>query len=315
MKYLKLIFFLIIGYLPAQSQTGGYTIIGRDVVFTFDIRDYEKATDLKNGNRVDIRTLNINEADLSGEFNNWSEQGWKMERIDKYTYQLKKPLKDFNDKLSWEFKFIINNEFWVEPDNRFSNITEAKKNGISLHVYNLQMHTALANNTGNAKFKLKGYLNAKKVILTGDFNHWNEDSFRMHKTNDGWELNLRLKAGTYQYKFIIDGKWIEDPTNPNKVYNEFMTHNSVIFITKKIPFSLKGYSEANNVILAGSFNNWNEHSLRMTKTDKGWERTLELPGGKHQYKFIVDGKWITDPDNPLREYDGEGNINSVLLVE
>ncbi|GAA3608089.1 hypothetical protein GCM10022396_26690 [Flavivirga amylovorans] len=33
------------------------------------------------------------------------------------------------------------------------------------------------------------------------------------------------------------------------------------------------------------------------------------------YKFIVDGKWMTDSDNPIREYDGKGNINSVCIIK
>jgi len=31
--------------------------------------------------------------------------------------------------------------------------------------------------------------------------------------------------------------------------------------------------------------------------------------------FVVNGKWITDPDNPVREYDGKGHINSVYMVK
>ncbi len=37
-----------------------------------------------------------------------------------------------------------------------------------------------------------------------------------------------------------------------------------------------------------------------------------LQPGKHLYKFVVDGVWLNDPDNPNREADGSGNVNSVL---
>ena len=53
----------------------------------------------------------------------------------------------------------------------------------------------------------------------------------------------------------------------------------------------------------------------MTKTDKGWIYTTDLPRGKHHYKYIVDSSWIVDPDNKIQEYDGVGNINSVIMVK
>ncbi|GAA4974483.1 hypothetical protein GCM10023315_26280 [Algibacter aquimarinus] len=53
----------------------------------------------------------------------------------------------------------------------------------------------------------------------------------------------------------------------------------------------------------------------MRKMDYGWKYVIPLSGGKHHYKFIVDGKWIADPNNSVKEYDGEGNINSVCMVK
>ncbi|MEM6516606.1 MAG: glycogen-binding domain-containing protein [Bacteroidota bacterium] len=36
--------------------------------------------------------------------------------------------------------------------------------------------------------------------------------------------------------------------------------------------------------------------------------------GKYHYKFIVDGKWMLDPKDPVKEGDGKGHINSVWMV-
>ena len=69
------------------------------------------------------------------------------------------------------------------------------------------------------------------------------------------------------------------------------------------------------MILSGSFNNWSTHRVIMTKTDEGWSTTVDLKGGKIHYKYIVDGKWITDPANPVKEYDSHGHINSVKIIE
>ena len=48
--------------------------------------------------------------------------------------------------------------------------------------------------------------------------------------------------------------------------------------------------------------------------DGVWRVNIPLTGGKHHYKFIVDGQWLTDPSNPIIEDDGGGNLNSVLFV-
>ncbi|TPN87454.1 hypothetical protein [Aquimarina algicola] len=311
-------FILAIAGFSSYAQTipfKGYKIEGEDLVFVFDKREYQKATSDGRGRTFDFEDLDIENVVVAGEFNNWSKKKWKMRRIDENRFELRKKLSDFTDAFSWEFKFVINNSYWAEPSWNDENITRAKKNGFRLETYNLKMYTAYPDGNGNVTFTLNGYKNAKKVILSGSFNKWDEHSFKMNKTNDCWELKLRIKPGEYEYKFIVDGKWIIDPDNPRKVDNEFFGHNSVIDIRASKEFILNGYLEARKVILSGSFNHWSEDQYRMTKTKTGWRYTTTLSGGKHHYKFIVDGNWIVDPDNPVKEYDFQGNINSVCMIK
>jgi 1,4-alpha-glucan branching enzyme len=47
-----------------------------------------------------------------------------------------------------------------------------------------------------------------------------------------------------------------------------------------------------------------------------WERTEKLPGGRYQYKFVIDRvNWKYDPNNPDRTDDGFGGFNSLLDVQ
>ena len=80
-------------------------------------------------------------------------------------------------------------------------------------------------------------------------------------------------------------------------------------------FKLKGYPEANIIALAGSFNNWEPSQLLFAREGDTWVCRIDLAPGKHTYKFIVDGDWITDPANPKTEEDEAGNVTSVLVVE
>jgi hypothetical protein len=53
----------------------------------------------------------------------------------------------------------------------------------------------------------------------------------------------------------------------------------------------------------------------MRKSFNGdWVVSVPLKAGQYKYKFIVDGKWMTDPDNTERAPDGLGGFNSVLTV-
>ena len=70
---------------------------------------------------------------------------------------------------------------------------------------------------------------------------------------------------------------------------------------------------AQSVFLVGSMNNWNTTATPMEKDENGiWKVVLKLNSGKHTYKFMVDGNWQVDPQNPNLEDDGYGGSNSVI---
>ncbi|WP_298759410.1 hypothetical protein [uncultured Psychroserpens sp.] len=319
-RHIILLAVVLVSYLSfAQKEDKGYRFDGNYVVFTFNKHDYEKFSKDDSKLKVKFEDLTIDNVVVAGEFNNWSKYDWKMQKVNETTYELRKHINDFKDEFTWEFKFIVNNQYWAEPSEFDANIELAQKKGTHLNVYNLRMSTqaAIPDDNGNVKFRLRGYEDAKKVIVAGSFNRWNERDFKMYKIENGWELKLDIKPGEYEYRFIIDGHhWIEDPSNPSKVENEFGEYNSLINVGKYVTFLLKGYDNAERVILAGSFNDWNESAILMERIESGyWKYRLPLPAGKHYYKFIIDGEWILDPDNPVKEYDGKGHINSVFMVK
>ncbi len=315
--YIIIALFLTLNYsVHSQNKpVKGYTIEDDEIVFTFNKKDYTQATH-DNGNfQRDFEDLDIKSVMVSGNFNDWSKNQWKMEKIDHNTFQLRKKLSDFTDEFTWEFKYVINNEYWAEPSRKFLNIERATKDGHGLDTYNLKLFTAFPDKDGNVRFRLRGFENAKKVIVSGTFNRWNEELFQMYQIENGWEIILKLSPNEYEYRFIVDGKWMEDPTNPDKVVNEFGEYNSHVDVKKEVTFQLKGYPNAKEVILAGSFNDWREQDFKMKKSSEGiWTYSFPLSGGKHHYKFIVDGNWIVDPNNTVQEYDNDGHINSVVMV-
>lgn len=166
---------------------------------------------------------------------------------------------------------------------------------------------------GQARFYLPGHLEARNVYLSGTFNDWSTIGTPMHRTDSGWVTTLSLLPGKYLYKYILDGRWSADP------YNRLMEddwnggYNSVIFCYN-FRFFLKGFPDSHQVYLAGSFNGWNPDTYRMLKVAGGWAIYLYLREGTHAYKYIVDGKWMTDPDAPVNRSDGRGNTNSFISI-
>lgn len=71
-----------------------------------------------------------------------------------------------------------------------------------------------------------------------------------------------------------------------------------------------------SVAVAGDFNSWNPSASPLTGPDKKgfYSVELKLAAGEYNYKFVVDGQWLSDPGNPLENPDGFGGINSVVSV-
>jgi hypothetical protein len=73
---------------------------------------------------------------------------------------------------------------------------------------------------------------------------------------------------------------------------------------------------ARRVAVAGSFNGWNaaETVLRAAGDGSLFTATVALPRGEHEYMFVIDGRFVTDPDASDYRPDGFGNQNAVLRL-
>jgi len=70
---------------------------------------------------------------------------------------------------------------------------------------------------------------AKEVFLVGDFNNWDTETHPMKKDVNGvWKKAVMLAPSQYEYKFLIDGDWKQDPRNDQFCANCFGTVNSVV---------------------------------------------------------------------------------------
>jgi 1,4-alpha-glucan branching enzyme len=81
---------------------------------------------------------------------------------------------------------------------------------------------------GDVTFVCKMTPSPKSVYLAGDFNQWNPSEQRMVRSTDGsFRATVKLPPGTYQYKFVTDGAWVNDPDVPECIPDPYGGCNSV----------------------------------------------------------------------------------------
>ena len=164
-----------------------------------------------------------------------------------------------------------------------------------------------------------------------------------------WIIVKPLAPGRYQYKFVIDNgvRWELDPSNPNTGEEGGFTNSLIIVpetisyryeivtgtalagspvgktVTRKteaaaereVEFTFDDFT-AGEVFVAGEFNEWSPTATKMVLDDDGiWRVKIMLKPGAYEYKFVVDGTWVEDPDNPETVSDPYGGYNSVITVE
>lgn len=73
---------------------------------------------------------------------------------------------------------------------------------------------------------------AKQVRVTGEFTNWSREGLLMHQdpVDRYWKVTVDIPPGEYEYRFIIDGVWIRDPSNKDYIRNEFGQENSLLIV-------------------------------------------------------------------------------------
>ena len=76
--------------------------------------------------------------------------------------------------------------------------------------------------------------NARSVGIAGTFNDWNPKATTMFLAGTGrWMKELTLPPGHYEYQYVVDGKWINDPRAVKSTPNPYGGRNSVLVVERK----------------------------------------------------------------------------------
>jgi len=73
--------------------------------------------------------------------------------------------------------------------------------------------------------------NARSVFVAGNFNGWDPRHTPFRREAGGvWHAFLPLSPGRYEYRFVVDGQWQEDPGAGESVPNPHGGRNSGLVV-------------------------------------------------------------------------------------
>lgn len=80
---------------------------------------------------------------------------------------------------------------------------------------------------------------AREVNVAGCFNDWEPGATPLKNMGDGkWSAFLKLRSGQYEYRFIVDGHWIEDPGASQRNANSHGGFNSILVVPLAVRTSI-----------------------------------------------------------------------------
>jgi hypothetical protein len=172
---------------------------------------------------------------------------------------------------------------------------------------------------------------ASEVKAAGDFSNW--QPVKMVRGKQGvwyYFLTELYEDKITRYKFVVDGIWILDPMNIERIDDGSGSYMSILqpisgndskmltfkFISSnEIEFRLYNL-KAKYISLVGDFNNWNpENDLLEKDKDGVWSLRKKILPGLYKYKYIIDGEWTLDTYNEKTAGDLAVGICSILRVE
>jgi 1,4-alpha-glucan branching enzyme len=91
---------------------------------------------------------------------------------------------------------------------------------------------------------------ARRVYVAGTFNEWNPERTPMRSIVIGqWIADLQLPPGTYEYQYVVDGNWLNDPHAVKSAPSPCGGRNSILVVEKasggKLPESSPQQASSN----------------------------------------------------------------------
>lgn len=75
---------------------------------------------------------------------------------------------------------------------------------------------------------------ARDIFLAGNFNNWDINSHPLKNGAKGiWKASVSLMPGVYEYRFLVDVEWQNDPDCASFVPNSYGSENCVLTLEEE----------------------------------------------------------------------------------
>ncbi len=124
----------------------------------------------------------------------------------------------------------------VRPSRGFSGVTTLRFT-LGDNAYDIPVVAKRPARTVSHRFLLRGVPADARVTVAGSFNQWNKTALPMadRDGNGTRSATVKLQPGIYLYKFVVNGREIVDPSNPEKSPTGFDDFNSVLRVVDPDP--------------------------------------------------------------------------------
>lgn len=138
------------------------------------------------------------------------------------------------------------------------------------------------------------------------------------------------KGMTTQYRLVVDGLWMADPINPQRIRDPATGAALSYMELPGKPRTVLGIWDpagegfatfhftgdpGQRVTVAGSFNAWDPFIHELYEISPGvYELDLQLPPGQYHYVFVYRGHRVPDPLNRQLLYSADGRPVSGLSI-
>lgn len=167
---------------------------------------------------------------VAGTFNEWSSDATPLRRDARGIWY--RELELFNYPI--EYKFVVDGQWITDPGNPQVEYDRTIPNSVLIPsncLVSLRRQNARPKRVQRypVRFRLDAP-RAEQVSVVGEFNGWTTEAQPLHRGAEGWQAEVRVPAGNYGYKFVVDDRWILDPANPETKVVDDVT-NSLLVVT------------------------------------------------------------------------------------
>ncbi|MEY5060171.1 MAG: Neopullulanase 2, partial [Planctomycetota bacterium] len=131
-----------------------------------------------------------------------------------------------------------------------------------------------------------------EVFLAGDFNGWSPTKTRMERMGDGvCRATVEMDEGRRLYKFVVDGRWMADPRNPEREPDGHDGFNSVLVVGGDAAFDAKSARKGDGKIETAACRHEPARQMWMQQAADGAAlvRYRALAGDVESVELVLEG--------------------------